>query len=121
KAIAIRAHAMFQEAPDDVLTAMAAFVSLKQMPKEQAKLLDDWIEKHRTDLTEARTQAIRLQPTGESHDLVAMFDRLNQEYFGGKIDAQITWTRSARKLRRTTIRMGTYSHDLKLIRIHPAL
>jgi hypothetical protein len=121
RAISIRAHAMFQEAPDAVLEAMAAFVSLKEMPKSQAKLLDDWIERHRDDLTEARAQSMRLQPTGEVHDLIALYQRLNEQYFDGRIEAQITWSRSARKLRRSTIRMGTYSHDLRLIRIHPAL
>jgi hypothetical protein len=121
RAIFIRVHAMFQEASDDVIEAMAAFVSLKEMPKAQAKLLDDWIERYRGGLTEARVQAMKLFPVGEAHDLTESFARLNAEYFDGRIDALITWSRSARKLRRSTIRMGTYSHDLRLIRIHPAL
>jgi hypothetical protein len=39
-----------------------------------------------------------------------------------KIDARITWgARGARRRRRTSIKMGSYSVEDRLIRIHPAL
>lgn len=121
RALYVRAHRMFGEAPPPVLDALALFVSKDDIPKDSAKLLDEWIDRHRDVLNEARSDALRIQPFGEAHDLQAMFDRLNAQHFGGKIQATITWTRAAKGQRRTSIHMGTYSDELKLIRIHPAL
>lgn len=121
RALYVRAHRMFGEAPPPVLDALALFVSKDEIPKDTAKLLDEWIDRHRDVLNEARSDALRIQPFGEAHDLQAMFDRLNTQHFGGKIQATITWTRAAKGQRRTSIHMGTYSDELKLIRIHPAL
>jgi hypothetical protein len=100
---------------------LAAFVSEDRRAAALTRRLDAFIETHKDRLNEARAEALRIVPLGEFHDLQAIFDALNVRYFGGKVDAQITWTRSARKLRRTSIHMGTYSDELKLIRIHPAL
>jgi hypothetical protein len=121
RALYVRAHRMFGEAPPPVLDALALFVSKDEIPKDSAKLLDEWIDRHRDVLNEARSDALRIQPFGEAHDLQAMFDRLNAQHFAGKIQATITWTRAAKGQRRTSIHMGTYSDELKLIRIHPAL
>ncbi len=121
RALYVRAHRMFAAAPPEVLDALAHFVSRDDIPREEAQRLDKWIEKHRDVLNEARSDALRVQPFGEAHDLTAIFDRLNAAHFGGKIEATITWTRAARGQRRTSIHMGTYSDELRLIRIHPAL
>lgn len=121
RALYVRAHRMFGEAPPPVLDALALFVSKDEIPKDSAKLLDEWIDRHRDVLNEARSDALRIQPFGEAHDLQAIFDRLNTLHFAGKIQATITWTRAAKGQRRTSIHMGTYSDELKLIRIHPAL
>lgn len=121
RALYVRAHRMFGDAPAPVLDALALFVSKDDIPKDSAKLLDEWIDRHRDVLNEARSDALRIQPFGEAHDLQAIFDRLNAQHFAGKIQATITWTRAAKGQRRTSIHMGTYSDELKLIRIHPAL
>jgi hypothetical protein len=34
----------------------------------------------------------RLQPQGRIHDLQALFDRINHEYFDNKLDAKVTWS-----------------------------
>ena len=116
----VRVHSMFTEAPPDVIQALACFVSQDRIPKAQSTLLDDWIESKRDFIAQQRTKE-PVQPYGEHHNLLALFDRVNQKYFEGKIVAKITWTMSAQKKRRSSIQMGSYSDDLKLIRIHPAL
>lgn len=121
RALYVRVHRMFGQAPDDVLHALASFISKDRTSKAEAKLLDGWIERHRPVLTEARAKAVQARPFGEVHDLQEMFARLNARYFGGKVEAQITWSKAAKKQRRTSIHMGTYSDELRLIRIHPAL
>lgn len=121
RAFYLRVHRMFGGAPAPVVLALGSFVSKDQTTRAEAKLLDDWIERHRDSLNSARADALKPQPFGEVYDLVGMFDDLNARYFGGKIEAQITWTRAAKNQRRTSIHMGTYSDELRLIRIHPAL
>lgn len=121
RALYARVHRMFEHADGEILDALAAFVSEERRAAPLTQRLDSFIEAHKDRLNEARAEALRIIPLGEFHDLQAIFDALNVRYFGGKVDAQITWTRSARKLRRTSINMGTYSDELRLIRIHPAL
>ena len=59
----------------------------------------------------------------EVHDIQAIFDRLNNEHFAGRIKAQITWGRHGCKNvpRKRSILFGTYSSFELLIRIHPAM
>ena len=59
---------------------------------------------------------------GEHHDLREIFDELNARYFDNRIDAAITWgPRSGRPRRRNSIKMGSYSVEDRLIRIHRSL
>ena len=121
QALYVRVHAMFADADEGVLDALAEFISKDEISAEHAAALDDFIEKHRPHLTEVRARSVRLRPYGEVHDLSAIYDYLNETYFERKVDAQITWSNAQRKRRRTSINMGTYSDELRLIRIHPAL
>lgn len=120
-ALYVRVHSMFGAAPTNVLEALAAFISKDEISALEAALLDDFIEKHRDQLNHTRVHSLRLQPFGEVHDLRQIFEELNGLYFEGRVDARITWSNSARKRRRRSMNMGTYSDELRLIRIHPAL
>ncbi len=60
------------------------------------------------------------EETGEV-DLQKIFDRLNQEYFGGKLDAGIEWGRETKTPNRRSFRFGSYDSKRNLIRIHPRL
>jgi hypothetical protein len=73
-----------------------------------------------------------LAPRGRHFDLARIRDRVNAEWFEGRLTAAVTWgrERSSRKgaraawgcrRRRSTLQLGSYSHDDDLIRIHPAL
>ena len=116
----VRLHALFAEAPPHVLQAVATFASGHGACPRSGWIIDHWIEAHRPVIKNP-ARGPRIQPRGEVHDLLAIYDRLNAEYFRGRVDARITWSQAARKRRRSTIRMGSYSEDERLIRIHPAL
>jgi hypothetical protein len=120
-ALYVRVHSMFGGAPADVLEALAAFISEDEIPMKQSALLDHFIETHRDQLNRTRVHSLRLQPYGEVHNLREIFEELNGAYFERKVEARITWSSAARKKRRTSMNMGTYSDELRLIRIHPAL
>lgn len=116
----LRLHAIFAEAPEEVVVSAARYVSGERTTVRDNELIDEWIERHR-HFVKKPAQDFVVQPHGEVHDLAAMFDALNEEYFDRRIAAQITWSRSLRNQRRRSMRLGSYCEEAKLIRIHPAL
>lgn len=65
---------------------------------------------------------IRLMSVGAVHDLQKIYHEVNRRYFDGTICADITWGPSGRRNRvRSSIKMGSYCVEDKLIRVHPSL
>ncbi|MBL4818675.1 MAG: hypothetical protein JKY15_05520, partial [Deltaproteobacteria bacterium] len=59
---------------------------------------------------------------GIYHNLRAIYDELNGQYFANNVDADILWGRhSTFPGRRRSIKLGHYCYDNKHIVIHPAL
>lgn len=65
----------------------------------------------------------RIRAKGKVHDIQEVFERLNTEYFSGKIEADITYSRHGAKTKgfRKSITLATFSKNESLIRIHPIL
>ncbi|MBI2372536.1 MAG: hypothetical protein HYV07_00920 [Deltaproteobacteria bacterium] len=117
----VRVHQVFVDAPEGVLDALGRFLAADAPdPRDQA-VLDQYVESHRGTLKEVREQRVRIEPFGEFHDLARILDRVNRDYFAGAVDARITWSSAAKGKQRTSITLGTYCHELRLIRVHPAL
>jgi hypothetical protein len=116
-----RVHHMFLEAPIDVITALAAFAGPGRGPRRRSagSRIDAFVRQHRERIAVPR--ADRLQPRGRTHDLQAMFDRLNAEHFGGAIEARIGWGAVRTGRRRRTVKTGVYVQDARIIRLHPTL
>ncbi len=118
-----RIHHMFLEAPPHVTRSLARYIALNEA--DASRDLGTFIEQHQTTIRRSsgrRAPAVILETTGEIWDLQEVFDNLNGRYFQGKIDARITWgARGGRRRRRTSIKMGSYSVEERLIRIHPSL
>ena len=57
----------------------------------------------------------------EEKDLNVLYDRLNQEYFGGQMAVEIEWGKKVKTPNRRSLRFGSYDTHKKLIRIHPRL
>lgn len=106
----LRVPAAFLQAPDAVLGALGRWADIvlsRKSPqrraarKELEKTLHAWIESHAAG--DARSQKLtrgraarrldRLQPQGRHHDLDAIFAAINAEYFGGALEAKLTWSR----------------------------
>jgi len=132
----LRIHHCFTTAPPAILDCTAAFAALagRATAAERQQLLGvirEYFAQHTAvDAPHQRSRRPpRLHPQGQIFDLVEIRDAVNQRYFGGTLDAAITWgrrparrnsTRGSRG-RRRTIHLGTYSADHNLVRIHPAL
>ena len=117
----LRMHQMFASAPPAVLRAVAQYAQTQD--RQAAGLLRRYID-HNDHLIrpqmEPRAQVIDVQ--GAHHNLQTIFDDLNARYFGGAIEARITWgPRTKRRSGRESIKLGSYAVEDELIRIHPVL
>src|SRR5580693_7166633 len=97
-----RVHHMFLDAPPAVVDALVRYVT-------------------RGD----RDASAPLVTKGRHHDLLELFEGINERYFGSSVNAVITWgkrpTRKTKGAPQRTIKLGSYSAVDRLIRIHPAL
>jgi predicted metal-dependent hydrolase len=64
-----------------------------------------------------------LPTKGQYHNLLAIYNKVNRQYFAGKIRARISWGRKSSTFRRPqkTIKMGVCYVEESLIVIHRAL
>lgn len=118
----VRLHHMFADADPVITRALARYIA--DNDSDASRILGDFID----DNTEHVRGRARKTPTqviftaGEHHDLRQIFDEINERYFDNKIDASITWgARTGRPKRRNSIKMGSYSVEDRLIRIHRSL
>ena len=121
---ALRLHHMFLAVPDEVGGALVDYVRSGGL--RGSGVLDRFIEDNtrairRVSVAQLRRR-LRIEPAGRHHDLGEIFATLNHRYFGGRIGATITYGPAPRRRRtRRSIKMGSYSAESRVIRIHPAL
>jgi hypothetical protein len=118
----VRLHHMFADADPVITRALAHYIA--DNDADASRILGDFIDANAGHVRgrARRTPTQVIFTAGEHHDLRAIFDELNARYFGNRIDAAITWgARSGRPRRRNSIKMGSYSVEDRLIRIHRSL
>lgn len=116
-----RLHHMFVDAPPVILRAVAAYA--ERQDREASDLLRDFIDANEDAIRQrSAPRPFTVDVEGRSHNLQAIFDELNATYFGGAIRARITWgPRGKRKRGRSSIKLGSYTVEDELIRVHPVL
>ena len=118
----VRLHHMFADADPVITRALAHYIA--DNDADASRILGDFIDAN-SDHVRGRARRAPTQvifTAGEHHDLRTIFDELNARYFDNRIDAAITWgARSGRPRRRNSIKMGSYSVEDRLIRIHRSL
>lgn len=118
----VRLHHMFADADPVITRALARYIA--DNDADASRILGDFIDAN-ADYVRGRSRRTPTQvifTAGEHHDLRSIFDELNARYFGNRIEAAITWgARSGRPRRRKSIKMGSYSVEDRLIRIHRSL
>ena len=116
-----RLHHMFVDAPPLVLRAIANYA--EQQDREAAELLRAFIDSNDEAIrSRVEPRPVAIDTQGRWHNLQAIFDEINAHYFDNRIRARITWgSRTRRKRGRQSIKLGSYTVEDELIRIHPVL
>ncbi len=121
KVLRARIHHMFLDAPPDVQSALVQY--LVQGDRAASVRIGQYIEANGGRL-DRRARRSSLVTKGDHHDLLRIFEEVNERYFGGAVHALLTWGKAGtrpRRLPRQTIKLGSYSAAERLIRVHPAL
>ncbi|MCF8722158.1 hypothetical protein LQ236_000178 [Nitrospina gracilis] len=115
--------ALFDAEPEAVISALERIV-LNQLLGRDA-LNDRFRDVIHSRLEESILQPLQPQSPVEEEadprDLQGIFDRLNSEYFEGKVEATIEWSKETKAANRRSVKFGSYDSRKKLIRIHPRL
>lgn len=120
----VRLHHMFLVAPWAIVEALGRYIVSGDARASAA--LDEYIQSNRRLIRRVpphvRRKRVAINPMGRHHDLQAIFDDLDRRWFDGRTDCAITWGPAPRaRLPRKSIKLGSYSADSRLIRIHPAM
>lgn len=116
----LRLHRMFLAANPKVVHALSTWL-IRNRSKRSAAILDEFIREHEHLIRSQRTRSLHLRTQGACFDLRALYCAVNQDYFDGAVDARITWGRVPRARRFRSIRLGSYTPEDHIIRIHPYL
>jgi len=119
--VRVRVHHMFLDAPPEVVRALSQFI--RQPNQECHQALNAYIRSnaHRIGGRPRHKASLNLSHKGFQFDLREIYDRLNHQYFDGRLRVRITWGKSNRRNRRYSIDFGSYDAAKRIIRINPAL
>ena len=117
----VRVHHMFLQAPPDVVRALGSFI--RRPTRETHRDLNAYIQAHahRIGGRPRRKTSLNLSHRGYCFDLRAIYDRLNEKYFDGRLRVAITWGKSNPSRRRSSIDFGSYDKTKRIIRVNPSL
>lgn len=121
----VRLHHMFLGAPDEVLSRLAGYI--RGDDPAASGSLDQYIHRNRRLIRQlppvARQRRLPLQAQGRVHHLRELLEEVGAELLpGAAAEVAIAWAPAPRvRLPRRSIKLGSYSADTQIIRIHPAL
>ncbi len=114
----VRLHRMFLCTDEGTLKEIASFIrhGRGSMPGFRA-----FVNQMSSVIRRKLPRSFPVRTQGNYHDLRSIFERLNREYFAGKLISVITWgtVSRGRVVRKRTL--GSYSISTDTIRINPVL
>jgi hypothetical protein len=119
--LTFRIHHMFLGAPPAVVRALGRYA--QRQDRAAANMLRSFVDANEESIRrQTQPRPVPCDVQGRYHHLQEIFDDLNERYFDGAISARITWgPRTKRRGRRRSIKLGSYTCEDALIRIHPVL
>ncbi len=117
--VRLRLQRIFLDAPSDVIREIGRLITARG--RITTPEINEFIRKNRSKIKQKPPRSPKINPRGRHFNLQEIFDRLNRVYFGGRIQARITWGRRSpgRSVRKRTL--GSYSQESRIIRINPIL
>ena len=122
----VRISDMLKDAPPEVISALLRIlvskVNRRPVPKEVNDLYQAYTQsppmlERLGNVRRTRGRKDMADPSGERHDLVPIFERLNTQFFGAALDMpKLGWSK-----RNTTALFGHYDKDHKSITISKTL
>ena len=115
----VRLHEAFLDAPEAIVRSVGEYVE-----NRSRRAWQDVATYVRTIVPSPRPAPVRLPTRGRVYDLQAVRDRVNRQYFSGRLTGPIGWGRLAQRRRRCrsrSIRFGCYVRAQNLVRINPLL
>jgi len=124
--VELRLHALFDEAPPELQSAVASWVRSGARARRACKEIDLWIRDGLRRLPAPPARPERLRARGNAHDLAALAEELRREHFAAEFETSerlppITWGRACLGRARRSLRLGSCDPDGRLVRIHPVL
>lgn len=116
----LRIHRMFLAADSSVLEALSTWVT-KRQSKKANQVLDTFIRANEHYIQSRGARLPKLITMGKCFNLLELYDSVNARHFENTINTPITWGKTPGRRRRTSIRMGSFTPEDNLIRIHPYL
>lgn len=120
--IEARVHHMFLHADASVWRALGDYLCSGE--RAAASCIANYIEQHRQHIRRPKRRPLALATAGQHHDLGEICRSVNERYFEGKLQVNISWSREAAgrpSKGRRSIKLGSYTPRDRLIRVHPAL
>ncbi len=121
-ALKVRVHMMFLGAEERVRQALAEYVA--RGDRRASEIVGKYIEANLHRIRASRPVTRPLRTRGRVHDLGAVLEKVSAEYFVGMPgEVLVTWGRRTRPVgkKREAIKLGSYSAEERLIRVHPVL
>lgn len=113
-------HRMFLKAPQNIMEELACY--LRRESKMISPTVKAFIEKNLQKLDyRDQLDITKLKSQGNVYNLRRMYHDLNDEYFKGSLDLNITWFGEAARRQRSKVTFGLYHNSLRLIKIHRLL
>jgi hypothetical protein len=110
-------HRMFLKAPHNVMEELACYLRRESKiiaPSVKAFIADNLKKYDYSHLLNRR----KMHTQGSVYNLQKIYDDLNREYFGEKLDLSITWFGKPHQRHRRRVTFGLYHDTLRLIKIH---
>lgn len=117
----LRIHEMFKSAPDDLILDIAKMAEGRR--RKWPRQVNMFIAKHKESYDsqgEYKARRVTLETQGKVFNLQELYDKLRDRYFSGELSVRLGWM-TPREKRRVSIKLGSYSEETHVIRIHPAL
>ncbi|MBF0318143.1 MAG: SprT-like domain-containing protein [Nitrospirae bacterium] len=118
KGLIVRINQMFLDAEPEVINEIGA---LLKDTKVKTPLIRQYIRNNSNRIKKVTHRKILTTHQGRHYNLLDIYNRINEEYFCGSINAVITWGKKTRKRRVKTRRLGSYHGPSNVIRLNPVL